>query len=255
MIESTKFAIIKTIPMKNRLFLFFLLPICSANAQKSESFPNLTKINFDNSFKSLVFGYDAKTVRLINQFCTSLPKNDFWYCSPDEGVQYTKLAKFANDKIKDSLDILFTNGASDDPEYVLANKSGKVVGSVNAIEFYINEQGVVYTSGHTNNMFNKRRKFQLTQDTLTEVKQAFYYVGLKSKTTAPITLYKSKTGNEVVANVPQDYQIEVLLCEYSNEYLERFFLVRTEFGLVGWLRLKDNSEYNTGIEGLTFAGD
>ncbi len=230
----------------------------SANCQTDILFPNLNKVTIDSSYRlaKIVFGYDNKTTKLIRKKCFELSKTDNWYCDKeDAGAIIEKVGKFANLKITDSLQIVFDPGPSDDPEFIITKTNGKTVGAIAALEFYINSNGVIYTEGHTNNMFNKRRKFQLSQDTLIEIQQPFYYVGLKSKTTSAITLYQSKTGNEIIAQLPKNYDVEILLCDTEKNKSENFYLVRTDFGLVGWLRLTDDSKYNPPVLGLNFQGD
>jgi hypothetical protein len=222
-------------------------------SQTNKAFPDLQKLNVDTLGTLCIFGYDPHSSVLINIPCDKLPKTDYWYCDPAEnGEPITKLAKFWNDKLYDTLYILYTRGASDDPAFIIGKRNGKIIGEINCLEFYINNSGTIYTAGHTNNMFNRRQKFQLTNDTIIEIRQPYYYVGLKSKTTDPLTLYEGKTGNNIIAQLPKGYEVEILLCDQDNE---RLFLIRTEFGLIGWLRLKDDYAYETPIEGLFYKGD
>jgi hypothetical protein len=234
--------------------IIFSLTIFGSYGQVPSYFPNLNKVFF-YSHKKFIFGYDSKTIKFLNTKCSDLPQSDYWYCPSDDYQGTIKLARIYNDKIKDTLDVLFDAGPSDDPEFYISKKDGKIIGRISALEFYIAENNIIYSAGHTNNMFNKRQKFQLLQDTLLEIKQPYYYVGLKSKTVSTLTLYKSKTGNEVLATLPKDYQVEILVCEQNTDNSETLFLVKTEFGLVGWLRLKDKYTYDTPIEGLLFMGD
>lgn len=106
-------------------------------------------------------------------------------------------------------------------------------------------------------MYNRRRKFQLQNDTILEIKQPYNYVGLKGKTEKSITLYKDKTGPDIVAQLPKAYEIEVLLAESPTKDFEsdQLFLVRTDFGLVGWLRLSTEDVYEPVLKGLFYAGD
>jgi hypothetical protein len=185
-----------------------------------------------------------------------LAKTDYWSCdSDDAGETMEKVGQFTNDKIADTLQIIYSPGLSVDPLFIISKKNGKIVGRVAALEFYINNNGIIYSAGHTNNMFNQRQKFQLTQDTLLEIRQPFYYVGLKSKTTSPLTLYQSKTGDEIIAQLPKDYEVEILLCDTEKNKSQKYYLVKTDFGLIGWLRLTSDATYDTPIEGLRFAGD
>ena len=159
--------------------------------------------------------------------------------------------------MNDSLYIIYSQGMSEDMVFELATKpdASTRIGSFYCLEFYINSLGTIYTAGHTNNMFNMRRKFQLQGDTIREVRQPFYYVGLKGKTLNEITLYAVKSGKDIVAQLPADYEIEILLAEYAEKDTEMGtrFLVRTEFGLVGWLRVEGFAEGV--LKELYFAGD
>ena len=241
--------------MKYLSTILIILICIGAHGQKTQYFPNLKKVFIDTSDKKFIFGYDSKSIKFLGKKCSSLPKTDYWYCSEDDLENFILLTQIHTTKITDTLDIFFDQGPSDDPEFIVSRKNGKVIGRINALEFYITEQNIIYTNGHTNNMFNKRRKFQLFQDTMMEIQQSFYYVGLKSKTNSTLTLYKSKTGNEIIASIPKDYIVEVLLSDPETNDSEKLFLVRTEFGLVGWLRLKESYTYDTPIEGLRFMGD
>lgn len=241
--------------MKNTITILFILACYCSYGQKPTYFPNLKKIYIDTVGKQFVFGYDAASIKLLNINCSRLPKTDYWYCGDGDPETITKLVQIHNKQIRDTLDIIFDTGPSDDFEFIVAKRGGKIIGRVNATEFYIMENNIIYTAGHTNNMFNKRRKFQILQDTLLEIRQSFYYVGLKSKTTAALTLYQSKTSNDVIAAVPKGYNVEVLLCDPGVDDSERLYLVKTEFGLIGWLRLKEDYSYDTPIEGLRFFGD
>jgi hypothetical protein len=104
-------------------------------------------------------------------------------------------------------------------------------------------------------MYNRRRKFQIIKDTISQIEQPYNYVGLKGKTLKAITLYKEKTGFDVVAQLSKDHEIEILLAESSTPDFEpdTLFLVKTDFGLVGWLRLAGFAEQV--IEGLYYKGD
>jgi hypothetical protein len=129
--------------------------------------------------------------------------------------------------------------------------------SFSCTEFYINSFGTIYTTGHVNNMYNRKRKFQIQKDTVIEIKQPYSYVGLKGKILKNIVLYHDKIGNEMVAQLPKGYEIEILLTEaktkdYESDYN---FLVKTDFGLVGWLRLTNEDLFGGILKELYYAGD
>jgi hypothetical protein len=104
-------------------------------------------------------------------------------------------------------------------------------------------------------MYDRRRKFQIQADTVIEVKQPYNYVGLKGKALRDFVLYKDKQGDEFVAQIPKGYDVEILLAEAETKdfAIDYNFLVKTDFGLVGWLRLDSPTEQV--IEGLYYAGD
>ncbi|MBK9673469.1 MAG: hypothetical protein IPO70_14845 [Bacteroidetes bacterium] len=241
---------------KSIVTILFCVYNLTAKSQIDISFPNLKKISVDTSFVKVIFGYDSKTTRLIRKKCFELPKTDQWHCDNEDAGEIIEIVgKYANDKISDSIQIVYDPGLSVDPEFIITKTNGKIMGRVAALEFYINNNGVIYSAGHINNMFNKRRKFQLYIDTLIEIQQPFYYVGLKTKTASPLTLYHSKSGNEIIAQLPKDYEIEVLLCDTEKNKSQKFYLVKTDFGLVGWLRLTDDSTFETPAKGLFYKGD
>lgn len=232
-----------------------LTSILNASGQDKTLFPYLTKVSIDKDFK-VIFGYDKKTSRLINKPCYLLSKKDPLYCYKDSVLaEWILVAKYKADNVKDSLNIIYSQGMSADPEFIIASKSDRIIGRFSCIEFYINSLGAIYTSGHVNNMFDKRKKFQVQADTVLEVGQPYSFVGLKGKALRDATLYKDKTGDAIVAQVPKGYEIEILLTEFSTKDYDTnlIFLVKTEFGLVGWLRLEGFSDRV--IQGLYYAGD
>jgi len=235
----------------------FLLISFSAIGQSKSFFPALTRTYIDTDF-NVYFNYDKKVTRFLNKPCYALPKNHPVYCDSTDIIEpWYLVAKFKSNLFKDSLDIVYTAGLSGDPSFSVSSITGKILTSINCTDFYINELGTIYASGHTNNMFNQRRKFEIKKDTFLEVKQPFYYVGLKSKTLVPITLYKDKTGKDILAQLPKNYNVEVIASDNQINDFEscKLYLVKTEFGLLGWLRLSDYERNDSVIEGLFYAGD
>jgi hypothetical protein len=235
----------------------FLLIVLNAIGQTKSNFPNLAKVSIDKTY-GVLFGYDKSTTRFINKPCYLLDKNDPLHCYIDSVVDtWTFVAKFKNKNLEDSLNITYSQGLSADPEYSITSKTGKKIGRFSCIEFYINSLGTIYTAGHVNNMFNRKRKFQILKDTIIEIQQPFNYVGVKGKTLKDITLYNDKIGNTIIAQIPKNYEIEVLLSEGNTEdyRVDYYYLVKTEFGLIGWLRLSKDDYQGTVIENLYYNGD
>jgi hypothetical protein len=220
-------------------------------------FPNLTRSSIDTTYK-VFFAYDKKFTRFINGPCYMLDRKDPLFCGKDSVLsEWTVVAKFKNEVLKDSLIIIYSEGMSADPGFVVTKKTGELISRFSCVEFYINGSGTIYTSGHVNNMYNRRRKFQIQNDTIIEIKQPYNFVGLKGKTLKAITLYNAKVGDEIVAQIPKEYDIEILLAEATTEDfdIDYNFLVKTDFGLVGWLRLTNDDLYGTVLEELYYAGD
>ena len=245
--------------MTARLLTFVLLmTICLTSfGQTKLYFPNLTRISIDTTYK-VFFAYDKKFTRFINRPCYTLDRKDPLFCAKDSVLaEWTVVANFKNEILKDSLTIIYSEGMSADPGYVITTNTGKVIRRFSCVEFYINGSGTIYTSGHVNNMYDRRRKFQIQNDTIVEISQPFNYVGLKGKTLKSIVLYQDKVGNEIVAQLPKDYEIEILLADAKTEdyAMDQNFLVKTDFGLVGWLRLTFDDIYGTVLKELYYAGD
>jgi len=245
--------------MTTRIFILTLI-LVTGRGLKSQSksfFPNLTRISLDTSNK-VYFNYDRKNIYLINKPCYELDKKHFLYCKKDEVLAaWTLVANYKNESLKDSVLITYTEGMSVDPMFVVISKTNRMLGRFSCKEFYINSSGTIYTSGHTNNLYDRKRKFQLQNDTVLEVVQPFYYVGLKGKLLKEITLYKDKAGKDIVAQLPKNYEIEILLGESSVKEFESdlFLLVKTDFGLTGWMRLEQEGLYSGILKDLYYAGD
>ena len=215
----------------------------------------MTRVQVDTSLNAW-FGYEKGT-KVINRSLQTLDPRDPYYRDSEAVVLGVLVAQYKAPGMKDSLTVVFESGMSDDPEFSIFGKGQKLIGHVSCLDMYINASGVIYTAGHANNMFNRRRKFQIQKDTLLEVKQPYYYVGLKGQLQKDITLYRDKTGPDVVAQLPKGYEVEVLLAESTTKdyEIDNLFLVRTDFGLVGWLRLSNEDTFGGVLKELYFRGD
>ncbi len=239
------------------LIIFILFLFQTLCGQKKGFFPNLSYVSVDTTY-NVNFGFNPKTTRIINKPCYLLDKKSPFYCEKDSfGVYWVLVGKFKNDKIKDSLNIIYSEGMSADPGFSICKQSGKRIGDFSCLALYLTESGIIYTSGHTNSMFNKRRKLQIQNDTILEIQQPYRYVGMKGRTLKPITLYQEITGELIVAQLPENYEIEILLAESSaNDFeVEYNYLVKSEFGLIGWLRITDEDIYGSILKELYYAGD
>ncbi len=253
--------------MKQKMFsLLFLLNLMVqvVMGQANAAFPQLKWINLgqDAAYPDGKFGYDPAVFTYIGKELQKLPKTDVCF-EADNNDEYTLIGRCKTSSMKESVNILFTPGASGDPQFRFSDAKNKVLWEQVAVEMCINANGVIYTAGNTNKMFNERRKFQLSDNKVSETKQPFCYVGVKGELLKPVTLYSQKEGGMVVANLPVGYEIEVLLAEEdytAGEYGEGLpmnYLARTAFGLVGWLRLTEDDIHNSNpvLRGLGYMGD
>ncbi|MFB6320829.1 hypothetical protein [Saccharicrinis sp. FJH54] len=158
----------------------------------------------------------------------------------------TKIDKNSNVKYH----ICFDYGMSYDPNftiYKVVNDSPKHILSVNGMKMYIPGNGNIYIEGHTNNYFNERRKFKLSNDSIVEVNQPFKYVGIKTKSNGVLKLYSTMNQKELVAVLPKNSEIEVLI------NMGNYYLIKSSFGLVGWWEF--DGYYSEDIKEIFFNGD
>jgi hypothetical protein len=213
------------------------LPVAAA-----EPFPGLQPIEIEDYFKVRIF-YDPKISQRMNE-----PLN------PDAEGGEPRVTRVLRTKIDRARDeevwIDYDGGPSVDPEIVVTQVgSEEPAGYIWGLNFYIPGTGAIYASGHTNTMFDTRVKYVLEGGKLIEVKQPFYWVGLESKALKDLALLSAKGGKEVVARLPKGSALTVVLAEGD------WYLIKTPFGLVGWLEVKEYTQQAEMIEGLFFQGD
>ena len=199
------------------------------------SFPNL-KVISPAGYENVFIFYDPEHSQIIN--AREKEKDS----EPVVTVLKTRL----DDKEKEIYTITFSPGMSDDPLFTI-KKGDKEINSFTALELVLPGNGSIYTSGHTNNMFDERRKYQLKDGKIKEAKQAFLYVGIKSKTNGPFQIFSDLNYSKPIATLPKGTEVEVLVNQGKN------YLIRTPFGITGWW--KYDGGHSTPIDGLTYAGD
>jgi len=98
-------------------------------------------------------------------------------------------------------------------------------------------------------MFDTKKKFILKGDALQEVHQEYYFVGVQSVTTKPIELYSDTKLREINARLPKDASVTVLISKGD------LYLIKTSFGLLGWMKISISLSGQSPIKDLYFAGD
>jgi hypothetical protein len=152
-------------------------------------------------------------------------------------------------------------GPSTDPGFTIFRNLEKpvMILSIGGVELYIPGNGFLYSvSGHYDNLFNHRRKFKYQSGRFVEVEQPFYYVGINTTTVAPVELLLAPQDSmqQIVASLPANYEVEVLLAKKEDDPNdERYFLVKTPLGLLGWVRITHQAYSGWPIEGIFMSGD
>lgn len=215
-----------------------LVLICTVMAH-ADSFEDLSVMHVkDNDM--ITIRYDRNITEIINK--------------PIEGeaevkVLVTRLLKSSPARYL----IVFDPGPSADPQFIIYQVVGdtnKKIISIPGEELIIPGNGVIYSSGFANMMFNTRRKFQFSGGLVEEVKQPYYYVGLTTNVKRAITLHEDLTYKKPVAQLPEGANVEVLLSK-GNDYL-----LKTPFGLVGWFKINYGEQCGSeAIEGICYHGD
>jgi hypothetical protein len=150
--------------------------------------------------------------------------------------------------------VVFSSGPSDDPGFSIYRKEDfknkkDPIDHFSGLELTIPGNGAVYLSGHTNNMFNMRKKYTYQKGKFVEVKQAFYYVGIKNKAKADFNIYADTNLKSIVAAIKKDSEVEVLINQGD------YYLIKTPFGLTGWIKIGNGAMNNEFIQGIFYAGD
>jgi hypothetical protein len=154
--------------------------------------------------------------------------------------------------------VLFSEGASADPSFFFIKTSvpDKVWAELPGTALAVPGNGSIYAANRFNNTFTRRTKHLYTPTGLTEVSQPYFYVGLKTHTLTPLTIYTEPHEQNVVARLPKGSEIEVLLTDDKRDQRRgTCFLMRTPFGLLGWAWIPDSQYFSYTIEGLSFWGD
>lgn len=218
---------------------FLVSPLAVVAAEDSAPFPQLKTIDVPSPHFKIRVHYDPTITTIVNTPFKG------------HGFSWTKVLTTKIDRKKNQIyEIRYTDGFSADPTFLIfKNGEEKELGGFAGTELYLSGNGSVYVSGHTNNFYNQRSKFELKGEKFVEVKQPFYYVGLDSKALRDITIYSDKKQTLPVANIPTGTKLSVLLNEGD------FYLIKTQFGLLGWVRYKPERLDDNLIEGLFFMGD
>jgi len=239
-----------------RILITTLILLTGLNSwgQGNGPFLNLKELKtkyFDMDIKVL---YNENSSKIYNKRLEELDKTHPLYS--DDGCETRMLLLMITKIDNTDKEYAIIYGTCPEPEFTIydAKDLRKHYGDISGIELFIPGNGFLYGKGHVNSNFNITQKYKIENETLTEIKQPYYFVGLKTKTLTPLKLYSDKTEKEVVAELPTGYEIEILLAENGYEQ-ESFYLAKTPVGLIGWLKIKAGQYKSIDIEGIFWNGD
>jgi len=240
--------------MKQRI-LGIVLAILFAHglhADEASAFPGLKTLEIGDA------AYDAKIRVHFNPTLAVVVNKPMAQATAIDEPQTHVLDFYLDASKSRKLELNFTNGMSDDPSFEvrLAGAANPIEYGENmfgALEVFIPGNGALYASGHTNTSFNRRQKFSFDGTKLVESKQPYFYVGLNSKALRDLSIYADQPAAEKAKGTPlaviaKGSALTVLINE------EEFYLLKSTFGLVGWVKLSP-SQSAEDIEGLFHAGD
>jgi len=176
---------------------------------------------------------------------------DIRYKEGDDTVTRTIKTKINRNR-SDYYFIDYSPGSSGDPEFIIYRILPDRLLKIKVLKgtnIYIPGNGYIYISGHTNNMFDTKKKFILKGDVLKEVPQEYYFVGVQSVTTKPIELYSDTKLEEINARLPIGAPVTVVINKGD------LYLIKTSFGLLGWMKITISLSGESPIKDLYFAGD
>lgn len=150
----------------------------------------------------------------------------------DSETSYYKIFKFKN---LENTYLCFEWGPSG-ARYLWIEKNGKNLADLNGQKVIITSVGNIYIDW---NIYPSRTyvtvKYQVKDDTIVEVKQPFYSVGVKQPARAAFSILEEPVeGAPVVANIAVDTEVEVVGIKYDDGI--KWALIKSKLGLLGWVK-------------------
>lgn len=212
-----------------------------------KAFPNLRFLYVERV--GVMLYYDPKLSELLN---VKLP-NDEIYAQSGISISRplrTQLLGPGKGYFTIDCDSGPTDGTSGCTIFQEAGTQLKEITTIRGLQFAFPGNGSLYVEGHNNDMFSAKNKYEWHDGTFVVVKQPFQYVGLTTTTRVALNIFSTQNYKQVVASLPKDSTITVILNE-GNHYL-----VKTPFGLLGWVKITNGTSYeNSPILGIYFSGD
>lgn len=130
----------------------------------------------------------------------------------------------------------------------------KIIGQIYSSQIVVPGNGFIYSVERENYNFFVKKKYRLEEDSIKEVKQAYYGVNIDSYTLKSITIYQDEKLTNPIATIPEKGAIRILVTRELDSY-PGLYLVQSSFGLVGWAKLEAGQYKSTAVEGLYYYGD
>jgi len=238
--------------MRLIFIVMFSLIGFSISAQ-TDQFAKLKEV-FVGFGENLSIRYNPACTQLYNKAIGDLDKGDPLYTGEEYGQEDVKVLKTKIDtRSAEEFIVVFSDLPSADPHFVFYSSTNQAESafSISCNSIIIPGDGFIYSMGHSNNTIDARKKFVWKDNSLVEVEQPFYFVGMKSKTLEEVIMYDSDNLENVVEVLPANTNIQILLKKKETN----LYLIATEFGLTGWIDTGYIGMMPTVIEDLFYSGD
>jgi hypothetical protein len=145
-------------------------------------------------------------------------------------------------------------GPSEDDEYAIYWYDGKSIKAMGVLSRWpkLFGNGIVLVDDWMG-FWSKKDKYVLNKKTrgLELIPQEFYYVGAEATVKEIFPIYETRDGSTIVANLAPKSKILILLCDCSpGEYMDKWYLIKSETGILGWTRPKP---FHEKLDGLNYA--
>lgn len=147
----------------------------------------------------------------------------------------------------------YNSGASEDPHFIFYWNDGnkKKDFKIGGTRMSYLSNGVFLVSGHTNNMFDVKRKIFFDGKKFEEIKQPFYVIDLSSIALVDGSAHQvTSEKSPVVFSFKKNEELKILLSDSKQEY----FLIKNKDGLSGWINIPLNQR-PTVFKEIFYAGD